>query len=94
MLVVTHEMGFAAEVADRVLFIDHGLIVEQGPAAEVLRNPSHDRTKAFLHAVLDRAPMEEGDSPARSPEEIRRQLDHDLLVQQQQVEGLSKEDGG
>jgi len=59
MLVVTHEMGFAAEVADRVLFIDHGLIVEQGAAGDVLRNPQHDRTRAFLHAVLDRAPMDE-----------------------------------
>jgi polar amino acid transport system ATP-binding protein len=58
MIVVTHEMGFAADVSDRVLFIDHGLIVEEGAARSVLNNPRHDRTKAFLHAVLERAPME------------------------------------
>jgi ABC-type glutathione transport system ATPase component len=58
MLVVTHEMGFAADVSDRVLFIDHGKVVEQGPAAQVLSDPQNERTKAFLHAVLERAPMD------------------------------------
>ena len=48
MIVVTHEMGFAREVADRVVFIDQGLIVEQGRPADVLGNPQHDRTRAFL----------------------------------------------
>jgi polar amino acid transport system ATP-binding protein len=52
MVVVTHEMGFAREVADRVLFLDHGVIVEQGPARAVLTNPSHPRTRDFLHRVL------------------------------------------
>ena len=52
MVVVTHEMGFAREVADRVLFIDHGVIVEQGPAAEVLGRPQHARTKDFLRRIL------------------------------------------
>ncbi len=94
MLVVTHEMGFAAEVADRVLFIDHGLVVEQGKAAEVLGNPQNERTKAFLRAVLDRAPMEESEDPARSAEEIKRQVEHDLLMQQQKIEGVGKIDGG
>ncbi len=94
MLVVTHEMGFAAEVADRVLFIDHGLVVEQGKAAEVLGNPQNERTKAFLRAVLDRAPMEESEDPTRSAEEIKRQVEHDLLMQQQKVEGVGKIDGG
>ena len=62
MLVVTHEMGFAAEVADRVLFIDHGLVVEEGPARQVLAEPRNPRTQAFLRAVLERAPMaEEGE---------------------------------
>ena len=61
MLVVTHEMGFAAEVGDRVLFIDHGLIVEEGDASSVLRDPQHDRTKAFLRAVLDRALMDDNE---------------------------------
>jgi len=59
MLVVTHEMGFAAEVADRVLFIDHGVIVEEGPAKEVLGDPKRQRTRSFLRAVLERAPMVE-----------------------------------
>jgi len=68
MLVVTHEMGFAAEVADRVLFIDHGLIVEEGPAQEVLGKPKHERTRSFLRAVLERAPMveEEADDDAQA----------------------------
>ncbi len=57
MIVVTHEMGFAADVSDRVLFIDHGLVVEEGKASQVLGAPQHDRTKAFLKAVLERAPM-------------------------------------
>ena len=48
MLVVTHEMGFARDVADRVVFMDDGLIVEQGPPSEVFDNPQSDRTKDFL----------------------------------------------
>ncbi|WP_133769933.1 amino acid ABC transporter ATP-binding protein [Enterovirga rhinocerotis] len=52
MVVVTHEMGFAREVADRVIFIDHGIIVEQGAAGEVLSNPQHARTKDFLRRIL------------------------------------------
>ena len=71
MLVVTHEMTFAADVADRVLFIDHGVIVEQGPARDLLTNPQHQRTQAFLHAVLDRAPMTEGDDAALGSQEPR-----------------------
>lgn len=61
MLVVTHEMGFAAEVADRVIFIDHGVIQEEGPAREVLSAPQQPRTQVFLKAVLERAPMAEDD---------------------------------
>jgi glutamine transport system ATP-binding protein len=52
MIVVTHEMGFAREVADRVLFMDDGLIVEQGSPAEVFGNPRHERTRAFLSKIL------------------------------------------
>ena len=52
MVVVTHEMGFAREVADRVLFIDGGVIVEQGPAKSVLNQPQHARTQDFLRRVL------------------------------------------
>jgi ABC-type polar amino acid transport system ATPase subunit len=54
MIVVTHEIGFAREVADRVIFMDGGVIVEEGPAAEVLENPREERTKQFLGLVLDR----------------------------------------
>ena len=52
MIVVTHEIGFAAEVADRVLFLDHGHILEQGPPEAILRNPQHERTRDFLQRVL------------------------------------------
>jgi len=52
MLVVTHEMGFAREVADRVLFIDGGVIVEQGAARSLLNQPQHPRTQDFLRRVL------------------------------------------
>jgi polar amino acid transport system ATP-binding protein len=52
MMVVTHELGFAREVADRVVYMDHGAIVESGPAADVLGAPREARTKAFLSAVL------------------------------------------
>jgi polar amino acid transport system ATP-binding protein len=52
MVVVTHEMQFALEVADRVIFIDGGVIVEQGPAREVLSNPQEPRTQDFLRRVL------------------------------------------
>jgi polar amino acid transport system ATP-binding protein len=52
MLIVTHEMGFANEVADRVLFFDNGKIVEQGPPEQILRDPQEERTQEFLRAVL------------------------------------------
>ncbi|WP_315755500.1 MULTISPECIES: amino acid ABC transporter ATP-binding protein [unclassified Bradyrhizobium] len=52
MLVVTHELGFAREVADRVVYMDQGVIVESGPAREVLRAPREARTKAFLAAEV------------------------------------------
>ncbi len=48
MIVVTHEMGFAREVADRVVFMDGGVVVEEGPPSEVIGNPQHNRTRAFL----------------------------------------------
>jgi len=54
MLVVTHELGFAKEVGDRVVFMDGGVIVEQGKPAEVLDNPQQERTKKFLGLVLER----------------------------------------
>jgi polar amino acid transport system ATP-binding protein len=48
MIVVTHEMAFAREVADRVVFMDQGVVVEEGPAREVIDNPKHERTQTFL----------------------------------------------
>jgi polar amino acid transport system ATP-binding protein len=51
MLVVTHEMAFAREVADRVVFLDRGAILEEGPAGEVLTNPREERTRDFLRRV-------------------------------------------
>jgi len=51
-ILVTHEMGFAREVADHIYFTDGGLIVEHGPPAEILARPAHARTKAFLDKVL------------------------------------------
>ncbi|NGY61955.1 amino acid ABC transporter ATP-binding protein [Lentzea sp. NEAU-D13] len=53
MLVVTHEMQFAREVADKVIFMDGGYIVEEGPAADVIGNPQEERTQSFLARVLD-----------------------------------------
>jgi len=54
MMVVTHEMGFAERVADRVVFMDDGVVVEQGPPARVLRHPTHERTRRFLTLVEER----------------------------------------
>jgi polar amino acid transport system ATP-binding protein len=52
MIVVTHEMGFAREVADQMVFMDGGVVVESGPPREVLSNPQQERTKAFISKVL------------------------------------------
>jgi len=52
MLIVTHEMGFAREVADRLIFFAAGNVVEQGPPAQVFDNPQHERTKLFFSAIL------------------------------------------
>ncbi len=52
MMVVTHEMGFAREVGDRVVFMDGGVVVEQGKPEDVLGNPQHERTRLFLSKVL------------------------------------------
>jgi len=54
MIVVTHELGFARDVGDRVIFMDDGLIVEQGTPEQVLEHPREERTKRFLGLVLDR----------------------------------------
>jgi polar amino acid transport system ATP-binding protein len=52
MIVVTHEMGFAREVGNRLMFMDGGAIVEEGPAREMIKNPTNPRTQAFLRAIL------------------------------------------
>ncbi|WP_163896035.1 amino acid ABC transporter ATP-binding protein [Mycolicibacterium hippocampi] len=52
MMVVTHEMGFAREVADEVVFMDAGVVVERGDPVEIMANPQHERTKAFLSKVM------------------------------------------
>ena len=52
MMVVTHEMGFAREVADRVIYMDEGVIVEQGTPEQVFDHPQNDRTRAFLSHIL------------------------------------------
>ena len=52
MVVVTHEMGFAREMGDRVIFIDEGYLVEEGPPEQIFGNPTNERTKAFLSKVL------------------------------------------
>jgi len=51
MVIVTHEMNFARDVADRIVFMDGGVIVEQGPASQVINNPRNERTKAFLSGI-------------------------------------------
>ena len=48
MVIVTHEMGFARDVADQIIFMDGGVIVEQGKASDVINAPQHERTRAFL----------------------------------------------
>ena len=54
MMVVTHEMGFARQAADRVIFMDEGIVVEQGPPSQVIVEPVEDRTRRFLSMVLER----------------------------------------
>ncbi|MCX5409369.1 amino acid ABC transporter ATP-binding protein [Streptomyces sp. NBC_00335] len=58
MMVVTHEMSFAREVADRVVFMDGGVVVEHGPAAQVVGDPRQERTREFLNRLLDPAATE------------------------------------
>jgi polar amino acid transport system ATP-binding protein len=61
MMVVTHEMSFAREVADRVAFMDEGVILEEGPPERVVGAPSHERTRSFLARLLDPAAAEVGE---------------------------------
>ena len=52
MAIVTHEMGFAREVADRILFIDEGVVLEEGKPEDLFMNPQEERTKEFLSKIL------------------------------------------
>ena len=63
MLVVTHEMSFAREAADRVVFMDGGVVVEEGPPDQVIGAPAHERTRTFLSRVLDPAAARIEDGP-------------------------------
>ncbi len=62
MLVVTHEMAFAREVADRVVFLDAGVILEQGSPDDVIGNPKEERTRAFLRRVLDPTHLDDAEA--------------------------------
>jgi len=64
MIVVTHEMAFAREVADRVVFMDGGVVVESGPPAQVIGDPQEPRTRAFLDRVLNPTHTDEGPTAA------------------------------
>ncbi|WP_169928850.1 amino acid ABC transporter ATP-binding protein [Brachybacterium ginsengisoli] len=78
LVVVTHEISFARDVADEVVFMDQGLIVEQGPPSEVLDSPRHERTRSFLQRVRtgEAAPVESADaaSPASAATAAAREL--------------------
>jgi polar amino acid transport system ATP-binding protein len=52
MIVVTHEMNFAREVGDRVIFMDRGVVVEEGAARQVISEPAHPETQSFLRSIL------------------------------------------
>ena len=68
MIVVTHEMGFAREVADRVLLMDEGVVIEEGAPAEVFGSPRQERTKRFLGLVLEHGRVRRSRSaPLRNP---------------------------
>jgi polar amino acid transport system ATP-binding protein len=59
MLVTTHQMGFANEIADRVLYLDRGAILEEGPPSQIFRNPREERTRQFVQRILAAAPVAE-----------------------------------
>jgi polar amino acid transport system ATP-binding protein len=59
MLIVTHEMSFAREVAERVIFMDSGVIIEEGPPEDIFARPRHTRLRQFLRAVLEKTPLQE-----------------------------------
>ena len=71
MMIVTHEMAFAREVADRVVFMDGGYVVEAGPPADVIGDPKEARTKSFLHRVLNPLIIESDELTDEGVQEIR-----------------------
>ncbi|MEP6561070.1 MAG: amino acid ABC transporter ATP-binding protein [Nakamurella sp.] len=72
MMVVTHEMAFARDVADRVVFMDGGFIVEEGTPEEVIGNPQEERTKSFLYRVLNPTEVPVGDEFTAAPAEVEQ----------------------
>ena len=54
MIIVTHEMSFARDIADRVIMIDGGVIIEEGPPGQIFSSPKNERTKTFLKSILER----------------------------------------
>jgi polar amino acid transport system ATP-binding protein len=68
MIAVTHEMGFAREVADQVVFMDGGVVVEQGNPRQVISHPQHPRTRSFLQRMqTEQASQQAGDQPPTGP---------------------------
>jgi ABC-type polar amino acid transport system ATPase subunit len=83
MIVVTHEMGFAREVGDRIIFMDHGRIVEEGSPELIFTHPKQQRTQKFLSAVLEKTVFEEDEeaglpTPAGQPDGTRELDDFEL----------------
>jgi len=68
MMVVTHEMAFARDVSDRTVFMDAGVIVEQGPSAQLISNPGHKRTQIFLKRVLDPTHIDDSELGETEPD--------------------------
>jgi polar amino acid transport system ATP-binding protein len=58
LVIVTHEMGFARDIADRICFLDDGVIVEQGPPGQMLTDPQHPRTRSFLQSIIEAGRMQ------------------------------------
>jgi polar amino acid transport system ATP-binding protein len=81
MLVVTHEMSFAREVADRVVFMDGGVIVEEGPPDRVIGAPQHPRTQTFLARVLDPTHAKVGEVPEVDEYQAHRPIDGQPTIQ-------------
>jgi polar amino acid transport system ATP-binding protein len=81
MILATHQMGFAYQIANRVVFLDQGVILEQGPARQVLREPRHPRTRQFLERVLSAAPLAPAAGGMETPELTpRRQSGAPILL--------------